>query len=71
MKNLYKFEAEGVWFSKNGTKAYKRGEKPLFLFKDKTGLIPTIPHHIAREYQCRGKLGMNFTRELVMFYKKG
>lgn len=29
MRLLYKFEVNGIWFSKNGTKAYMRGAAPF------------------------------------------
>jgi len=64
MKLLYKFQAEGIWFSKNGTLAYKRGEKPQSLWPEAASLVPTDTHHIARNRGCG-----NYSRELVMFYK--
>lgn len=65
MKLLYKFQAEGVWFSKNGTAAYRRGEKPRFLWPDGASLKMTEPHHIAREIGAG-----RYTRELVQFYRE-
>ena len=73
MKLLYKFEAEGVWFSRNGAKAYRRGEKPRFLWPDNIKLTPTVAHHIARrkklDDRAPGGRFENYTRELVMFYR--
>jgi hypothetical protein len=63
MRLIYKFEADGVWFSKNGESAYKRGEKPEFLWPDNATLEETCVHHIAR------KRGRDYSRELVMFYR--
>lgn len=64
MRLLYKHEHEGVWFSANGHRAYMRGEKPGFMWGTGKKLVPTVVHHIAREYG-NGK----FTRELKMFYR--
>ena len=65
MKLLYIHQHEGFWFSKNGHKAYLRGERPGFMFEPGDRLEPTINHHIAR---LRG--GSDYTRELVMFYRR-
>lgn len=66
MRLLYTFRHEGVWFSRNGEKAYQRGEKPRFLWPADADLTPTVPHHIARQ----GSERYRFSRELVMFYKQ-
>lgn len=60
---LWRYFHEGIWFSKNGHKAYIRGEKPLLLWDDDTILEPTIKHHIAHQRPC-------YTMEFVMFYRK-
>lgn len=65
MKLLYDFKAEGVWFSKNGAKAYRRGEKPRFLWPDNADLVPTVSHHVATLMRSN-----DYSRNLVMFYKQ-
>jgi len=70
MKPLYKNYHEGYWFSKNGHKAYMRGEKPLFLWTaDKDDLEETVAHHIE-EHPVDGPRSVRMvTRSLVMFYR--
>jgi len=58
---------DGIWMSKNGHLAYSKGERPACLIEDKKGWLETVEHHIARRI---GK-SQEYTRELVMFYKKG
>ena len=65
MKPLYKHEHEGLWFSRNGHRAYMLGEKPKSLWLDGTPIEPTVAHHIEirdGRFQCR--------RKLVMFYRR-
>jgi len=65
MRLIYKFRAEGVWFSKRGGKAYLRGEKPKFLWSNDVDLEETGKHHIAT------RRGHNqYSRPLVMFYRE-
>lgn len=66
MRLLYKFQARGVYFSKNGAKAFQRGEMPSVLIAEADRGRATGNHHIARR---RGD--GSYTRELVMFYEKG
>jgi hypothetical protein len=69
MRLLYNFHAEGVYFSRNGAKAYKRGEKPRFMWPNNANLVPTVAHHIARKHtHGRSPGGFDYSRELVMFY---
>lgn len=68
MKPLYKFEADGVWFSKNGRKAFLRGEKPKFMWPEGTDIIPTGPHHIET-FRKVGNQRAFCARKLVMFYR--
>lgn len=65
MKPLYKHEHEGLWFSRNGHRAYMLGEKPKSLWPTGTPIEPTVAHHIEirdGRFQCR--------RKLVMFYRR-
>lgn len=66
MRNIYKFYREGLWFSRNGKKAYLKGERPLRLWESHEGLVPTIAHHIAVQVGASNQ----FKKSLVMFYKK-
>ena len=63
MRLVYKYQHEGVWFSKNGHRAYLRGERPGFMWGTGKRLEPVCVHHIAQECSP-GK----FTRQLKMFY---
>lgn len=54
-----------VFFSKNGARAYRRGERPACMLKTTEGMAGTCPHHIAR---CKPGVRVDYTRELVMFY---
>ncbi len=70
MRLLYDFQAEGVFFSHNGAKAYRRGEKPKFMWPEDAILTPTVAHHIARKHtHGRSPGGYDYSRELLMFYK--
>ena len=65
MKQLYGARIfNGVGFSKNGKKAFLRGEKPRCMWNDGGILQETTFHHI--------EIGQppNVKRKLVMFYKK-
>jgi len=64
-KNPFDCQHEGVWMSRNGSREYNHGAKPLFMWDlPESELEPLVPHHIGRgnEERC--------TFELVMFYRK-
>lgn len=58
---------DGIWMSKNGHRAFLRGERPGCLIADKAGWVETCPHHIAR---LKPGIRRDYTRELVMFYRQ-
>jgi hypothetical protein len=67
MRLIYKHQHEGVWFSRNGQRAYLRGEKPAQLWRVPVDqLEATAKHHITRTYANGVPSGQ---RELVMFYR--
>ena len=66
MRQLYKENIyENVGFSKNGSAAYLRGERPQFMINGEefTRWARTGPHHVEV------KVGRTFKRPLVMFYR--
>ena len=65
MRLLYEHCHEGVWFSRNGNRAYLKGERPRFMFPDDANVEPTVKHHIARKISDR----QGYSREYVMFYR--
>jgi hypothetical protein len=71
MRLRLKFKAEEIWFSKNGAAAYRRGERPKFMFPEGAEIEPTITHHIQRKMKPghRRRGGYEYTFEFVMFYK--
>lgn len=64
MKPLYKHEHDGVWFSRNGHRAYLLGEKPKQMWPPDAILEPTVAHHV----EIRSG-GFSVRRKLVMFYR--
>jgi len=67
MSVLYIHEHEGVWFSKNGHRAYLAGEKPRFMWPAEAKLERTADHHIQREVHNTG--GKRGKIRLVTFYR--
>ena len=67
MRLIYAHKHEGIWFSRNGHRAYMRGEKPLILWPEDAHheLVPTVAHHISRK---TGSGDYGYTRKLVMFF---
>lgn len=68
-QNLSKHKHEGVWFSKNGHRAYMRGEKPWWLWplQDRSRLVKTCPHHITVRAD---RWGIRWKRYNEWFYTK-
>ena len=67
MRQLYKENIyEDIGFSKNGTAAYLRGERPQFMIDGEqfNKWARTGPHHVEV------KVGKTFKRPLVMFYRR-
>lgn len=72
MKNILRYEHEGIWMSEIGHRAYLRGERPRCLIKpEEQGLWePTVEHHIGLKIGGSRYDRRYFRRILRMFYRK-